>query len=116
MPLLRIQLWFFSAFLRERAPQVADIRDRMRCGTRLACLWCPLTSDRQGSLTISGVASIMADNRRAAGIDHMALGLFLLGLLVSVAVFSFDQESHGAPGPGNLLGEPGDWLAGELYQ
>jgi S-DNA-T family DNA segregation ATPase FtsK/SpoIIIE len=58
----------------------------------------------------------MAEDRGSARIDILALGLFILGLVVSVAVFSFETEVHGTVHSNNLLGEPGDWLAGELYQ
>jgi S-DNA-T family DNA segregation ATPase FtsK/SpoIIIE len=58
----------------------------------------------------------MADNCRAARIDFLALGLFLLGLVVSLAVFSYEPGTYLAARSANLLGQPGDWLAGELYQ
>lgn len=56
----------------------------------------------------------MADERRAARLDLMALGLFLMGLVVSMASFSYEPGLQARSG--NLLGRPGDWLAGELYQ
>lgn len=56
----------------------------------------------------------MADERRAARLDLMALGLFLMGLVVSMASFSYEPGFQARSG--NLLGRPGDWLAGELYQ
>jgi S-DNA-T family DNA segregation ATPase FtsK/SpoIIIE len=57
----------------------------------------------------------MAGERRSARIDHVALVLLLTGLAVAMAVFSF--EGTGEPErSSNLFGEPGDWLAGELYQ
>lgn len=56
----------------------------------------------------------MADNRRAARLDLMALGLFVMGLVVSLAVFSYEPAQRGRSV--NLLGWPGDWLATELYQ
>jgi S-DNA-T family DNA segregation ATPase FtsK/SpoIIIE len=58
----------------------------------------------------------MADTRRAGRIDLIALGLFLLGLVVSLAVFSYEPGRVQSGTSSNLLDEPGDWLAGELYQ
>src|SRR5207245_561421 len=83
-------------------------------GVRAGHVQRPLADSLAGSPSTSGVASTMADNGRAARIDHVALGLFVLGLVVSVAVFSFDMDSRSRPD--NLLGEPGDWLAGELFE
>src|SRR5687768_9070405 len=59
---------------------------------------------------------------RTARLDLLALGLFLAGLLVALAVFSYEPNAPRPLGPGgkdaahteNLLGEPGDWLAKEL--
>src|SRR5271165_7041270 len=55
----------------------------------------------------------MADEPRPGRIDLLALGLFVLGLAVSLAVFSYEHGLRAASN--NLLGSPGDWLAGELY-
>lgn len=62
---------------------------------------------------------------RTARLDLLALGLFLAGLLVALAVFSYEPSASGprtgwappqsAPESANLLGEPGNWLARELH-
>jgi len=63
-----------------------------------------------------GVLFTMADDRRASRIDLLALGLFLIGLVVALAFFGFDPEKQRVGETTNLLGEPGDWLGGELYR
>jgi S-DNA-T family DNA segregation ATPase FtsK/SpoIIIE len=49
-------------------------------------------------------------------IDHIALGLLLVGFVIAVCLFSFEPFSRDGAPASNLLGEAGHWLAGELYQ
>ena len=58
----------------------------------------------------------MADKGGAGRTDLLALGLFLLGLVVSLAVFSAEHAVKLAVPSNNLLGPFGDSLAGELHQ
>ena len=52
--------------------------------------------------------------REVSRIDGVAWILLVAGLLVALCVCSYEPESRGAPAQ-NLLGKPGAWLAGELF-
>jgi len=60
-------------------------------------------------------------DRRGWRLDLVASALLLLGLLVALCVLSYDPPARTAnvypppPEPDRLLGPPGAWLAGELY-
>ncbi|MBM4071460.1 MAG: DNA translocase FtsK [Planctomycetes bacterium] len=57
----------------------------------------------------------MAAARRGPRMDLLPWGLLLAGLLVAVAVFSHEPAAGGAAAS-NLLGPPGAWLAGCLFE
>src|SRR5262245_22494581 len=62
----------------------------------------------------------MSADRRGWRIDLFALCLFALGLAVALAVFSYEPAAlialQAPESTNNILGEPGAWLARELYQ
>lgn len=59
----------------------------------------------------------MAAVRRGPRTDLLPWGLLLAGLLVAVAVFSHEPALTGTPAQAtNLLGPPGAWLAGRLFE
>jgi S-DNA-T family DNA segregation ATPase FtsK/SpoIIIE len=70
-------------------------------------------STREGKATTA--SSSTEPPRAAARIDGVAWILLLTGSLVALSVFSRDAGPVHFGGSGNLLGYPGEWLAGELF-
>ncbi|MFN4258853.1 MAG: DNA translocase FtsK 4TM domain-containing protein [Gemmataceae bacterium] len=60
----------------------------------------------------------MAETRDHRRLDWLAGGLFVMGLVTALCVFSHEPSLSraGAGGTGNLLGPAGAWLARRLYQ